>query len=475
VKYKDKETGMLYNVMIYNFRDGTDNAHILLADSASLETSADKQHLLLHLYNGEQFENFNSAALMAENEPYRRETFCIKHFIIEFDSSFNLEDSETFSSSASTKDIVQITADIDSMNQEVDSLCRAYYNDMCRGSLMLPEVNTQVAGIDKKIISRGLKALEGVPFDSIYASLPPNSRDRALRMAIQKVNSQQVDTKFKSEWIDEYDTRIRRHWVQYHQMITLSLACLVFFFIGAPLGAIMRKGGLGLPVVVSVVIFIIYYIINTGGMKLGKQGTIPVWIGMWVSTAVLAPLGVFFTVKSNNDSVVFNMDAYKAFFRKLFGLRLSRHVARKEVIIDDPDYSNMSVLFKNLSERAKKYLASNDLIRFPNYINIFFKIEQDWEINSIADNMEKGIERLSNSKDREIIRLLNYFPFLDPYAHTAPFKNKKLNIAAGVFFPVGIVLIFRIARFRLRLRKDLKNIVKTSKSVYRRCDELETR
>ena len=127
--------------------------------------------------------------------------------------------------------------------------------------------------------------------------------------ALQKVGFQEMDMNYKAEVIEYGDKQIRRHWIQYWQKITMALACLMFFFIGAPLGAIIRKGGLGFPVVVAVIIFIVYYIINTFGMKVSREGDMPVWLGMWLSTIVLAPLGVFFTVKSNNDSAVFNMDA----------------------------------------------------------------------------------------------------------------------------------------------------------------------
>ena len=135
----------------------------------------------------------------------------------------------------------------------------------------------------------------------------------------------------------------------WHEKLTLSLACLIFFFIGAPLGGIIRKGGLGMPVVVSVLIFIIYYIINNTGYKMARDGQWVVWMGMWTSTAVLAPLGAFLTYKSNNDSVVLNADAYINWFKKVVGIRSVRHLFRKEVIIHDPDYTRIPEELKALS------------------------------------------------------------------------------------------------------------------------------
>ncbi len=104
------------------------------------------------------------------------------------------------------------------------------------------------------------------------------------------------------------------------------------FFIGAPLGAIIRKGGLGMPVVVSVLIFVIYYIIDSGATRVAKSGEMNMVLGVWMSTIVLAPIGAFFTYKSNNDSVVFNAEVYINFFRMLLGLRPSRHVFKKKLL-----------------------------------------------------------------------------------------------------------------------------------------------
>ena len=112
----------------------------------------------------------------------------------------------------------------------------------------------------------------------------------------------------KSYLTKETDANIRGHRSDWHKKITLSLACIIFFFIGAPLGAIIRKGGLGMPVVLSVLIFILYYIIDSGATRVAKSGEMNIILGTWMSTLVLAPLGGFLTYKSNKDSVVFNID-----------------------------------------------------------------------------------------------------------------------------------------------------------------------
>jgi lipopolysaccharide export system permease protein len=472
VDKKNKETGMLYDVMIYNFTEGVDKATIILADSGKLESSADKQHLLLHLYSGEQFENLRDNALQAKNIPYRRETFLRKHFIIDFDTNFSMADSESFSSSASTKNMMSLVADIDSMERQTDSLARVFHEEMDKRVLKVRAVEYMSNADSMKAVDAVASGEAVLPLDTMIAGLSTAEKARVFREAAQTVSMQRMDSEYRTASMEDYDRQIRRHWIQFWQKITMALACIVFFFIGAPLGAIIRKGGLGLPVVISVIIFIVYYIVNTAGMKLGREGTIPVWFGMWLSTIVLAPLGMFFAIKSNNDSTVFNFDSYTAFFRKLFGVRIKRYIVRKEVIIDDPDYALSAEMLEQIIAESQDYRRTHNLKRVPNYINLFFRNGYDERISKLSDKMEYVVEMLANSKDRHILQYLNALPVLDADAHTAPFRNKKLNVLAGILLPVGLVLVVRVSYFRRRLRKDLRQIVKTAGVLKARCEEM---
>lgn len=459
VRSKDKETGMLRQVIIYNMRDGVNKAHIILADSGLLQTSADKRHLLLSLYSGEQFENLSNNPLRTNNVPYRRETFVEKNFIIDFDQNFNMADVD-FSNSARTKSIVQLQAGIDSLRGVIDSTSHAFFNDMRRGVLY-------VGGADAAPL--GERADAGLDVDTAYARLSVAEKIAVMRGATQSTMLAVGDLDFKNEVMESYRRNLRLHRIQIWQKITQALSCLIFFFIGAPLGAIIRKGGLGMPVVVAVVIFLFYYIIDRLGYNLAYAGTIPPLVGMWVSSVVLAPMGVFLTVKSNNDSTLFNLDSYRSFFRSLWGLRTKRHIVRKEVIINTPDYAEMADALERIVADARDYRNTQRLTRFPNYLKVFFHTERDERIEDLSQRLEYCVEVLSNSRDRRILRDLNAFPVLDAHAHTVPFRNPRLNMAAGVLFPAGIVLLFRIARFRRRLRRDLRQIAATGESMARLC------
>ena len=447
VKHKNKDTGMLYDVMIYNMQDGIDRAHIILADSAFLQTSADKKFLLLYLYDGEQFENLNSAALMARNVPYRRETFMEKHFLINFDMNFSMADADDVSGMASTKNMKELVHDIDSMTAEADSIGHSNYRAMKRGVLYVPSEDEASdkgkAGLTASGKGRMVIVPDSMNVDSMFQRRDPAQQSTVYGNALMRIHSQQSNSLGYAETMDIYDYQVRRHWIEFWQKITMSLACLVFFFIGAPLGAIIRKGGLGLPVVFSVIIFIVYYIINTGGMKMAKEGSIPVWIGMWASTVVLAPLGAFFTVKSNNDSVVFNLDSYKAFFVKLLGIRQHRHIVRKEVIIDDPRYEVLLPRLQALAGDVRAYRKKHKRLLQLQLMVVMLKNRKDPELQRINAELESVIEELSNSRDRQLLLLLNAFPIL----RTAP-------------------------RLRNRLRKELRTVYKTCDKVILRINEM---
>ena len=471
VREKNKKTGMLYEVIIYNMRDGVSNAHIILADSGKLETNEDKKTLLLHLYSGEQFENLRSNALQTRDVPYRRETFVVKHYIIDFDQNINMDNID-FSSSARTKDTESLRTGIDSLRQEIDSMAHDFYHEMNRGILYVAGVtNFQEGSADFSLNNSSEKSSKDatsataerhIDIDTIFAHNTPEMQRQIIGQALQKATLAASESEYKAEVMTAYGRDLRMHQIQIWQKLTLALSCIIFFFIAAPLGSIIRKGGLGMPVVIAVIFFIFYYIIDKLGYNLAYAGTIPVWVGLWFSTAILAPIGIFFTIKANNDSSVFNIDAYINFFKRLWGIRSKRHIVRKEVIINDPDYQQLCVQLQQLADKAHKYRSTRHLTRLPNYFKTFFKPQQDADIIEVQNLMEYSVDALSNSKNRQILKLLNAYPIIDSHAHIAPFDNVYANVIAGIIFPVGIILTMRTNRMRRRLRRDLRQIINTS-------------
>lgn len=467
VKQKNKETGMLYNVMIYNFSDGFENAHIIVADSGKMETTADKKHLQLHLYSGEQFENLRSQNAQSKNVPYRRESFREKHSLIEFDANFNQMDASQLGNQAASKNMRTLQHSIDSMTVRFDSIGRNYYEEAKRTTF---KPTTLLAADSVSLQKTGARSIN---LDSLFNVQSHRKRGNLIQAALSRVQSQSSELAMKSYTTSDGDKNIRRHQKEWWMKITLSLACLIFFFIGAPLGSIIRKGGLGVPVVISVVFFIFYYIIDNTGTKMAREGELQMWFGMWISTIVLTPLAAFLTYKANGDSEVFNLDAYKAFFMKLLGMRSKRHIMKKEVIIEDPDYPSISQELDILCKECDEYAAHKQFGRAPNYLHIFTNREDDTVIQHINERLESIIDTLSNSRDRIVLNELNNYPIVSENAHKSPSKHLWINIACGVAVPVGIVFYLRIWMFGRRLDKDLKQIVETSKKLKKRISELK--
>ncbi|MCQ2245280.1 MAG: LptF/LptG family permease [Bacteroidaceae bacterium] len=473
VKHKDKDTGMLYDVMIYSFAEGFENARVILADSGRLDMSANKQHLILNLYQGEQFENLQNMNQNAINIPYRRETFIHKQTIINFDGGFQMQDANFLATNSSTKSMEQINRDIDSMTVTLDSTCNMYYKDMRSSVLQIyPRENKELEEAEKRIQESRAAEYRGLPFDSIFQKESVDMQNAFLQDAHRRVNNASSDIMFKQLVVDENEKLIARHWIEWHRKITLSIACLVFFFIGAPLGAIIRKGGLGFPVIISVIIFIIYYIIDNTAYRSARNLTIPPAVGMWLSTVILAPVGAFLTYKSNNDSVVFNMDAYRNFFRKLLGLRTSRKINLKEVVIETPDYPVLNERLLALEGACKQYAETSKLMSPPNYLKVFLRSDPDHEVEKINEELESIIEELGNSKSIFVINELNQIPVLSVHAHTSPFGTRWKNALAGILLPIGIVLYIRIWRYRIRLLRDMKQIVKSGTAIRGRIADL---
>ena len=462
---KNRDTGMMYDVLIYNLKDGFENAHIIYADSGRLEMTADKQHLWLHLYSGDLFENLRAQNVRSQNVPYRRESFREKHSIIEFDSGFNMVDSDIAERTANSKSLWELTASLDSMTFVGDSMGRAYYDEIApanykpvrqltkQDTVKIEEVHTQ-------------NSLAKFNTDSLYRVSSLTEKQKIMSLAARNAEDISNNIMFKSYTMSSSDNNIRRYKIEWHRKFTYSIACILFFFIGAPLGGIIRKGGLGMPVIVSVVLFIIYYIIDSAGYKMARDGRWVVWMGMWTSTAVLAPLGIFLTYKSNKDSVVFNADAYLNWLKKVLCIRSVRHLFKKEVIIHDPDYQRLPGDLDRLMADCRSYMQEHRLTKMPNYVKLWMPHDKEDDVVQINERMEALIEEMSNTKSVILLNTLNNYPILSVSAHISPFHNKRWwNLACGVILPVGLFFYFRIWFFRLRLAKDMERIIHTTEQV----------
>lgn len=468
VQKKDLKTGKLYGIMIYRMTNSYEDAAIILADSGMLQSTAEKKHLVLSLYSGEWFENMQSSELAnSAAVPYRRETFISKKIVLDFDNDFSLTDASSLSNNAKAKSLAKIEHDIDSINQSYDSIGRMYLADARIRYYHQPFMSKQdsLQAVKKAAATK-------VNIDSLFEKMPTERRLSVVNCASSDVQQAMNDLDFKSMITNVGDRLIRDHKIEAINKFTLALSCLIFFFIGAPLGAIIRKGGLGFPVIISVLVFITFFILDNTGYRMSRSGIWAIWFGKGLATAVLGPLAVFVTYKATNDSTVFNIDMYKEFIFKLLGIRIKRHIFGKEVIINDPAYTEDAVKLKHINEDIKAYNKEHRLKKWPNFINVFFKYQPDHEIERISNELEAVIEDLSNTKNKYILHNINQYPVLSPKAHTRPFERKWLNILAALIVPLGTVLYLRMWSFRLRLYRDLKVVTQVNNDIIMRTKEM---
>ena len=461
VQKKNIKTGKLYGIMIYRMTDSYEDAAIILADSGMIQSTAEKKHLLLSLWSGEWFENMRESDLGGSAAvPYRRETFTDKKVLLDFDNNFSLMDAAALSNNAAGKSLSQIRFAIDSLNATYDSIGRAFWNDTKQICFPSPRISK------KDSLGQVRAAQTGkIDIDKRLRKMKIDRQQMVYSAALSSVQRETSDLDFKSMMTQNNERVIRNHELEAQNKYALALQCIIFFFIGAPLGAIIRKGGLGMPIIISVLVFIVYYILDNSAFRMSRQGSWPIWIGHWLAIAIMSPLAVFVTYKAMNDSMVFNADGWKRFFTRLLGLRAKRSIQGKEVVIEPPRYKQNNETLLQINGEVMEYSRRHNLKSLPNLIKVFFKYEEDHDIEAISDKLEKVIRDLSNTRDKQVMHLINQYPVLAVKAHTRPFDRRWMNIVAAIIVPVGIFTYLRMWRFRLRLLRDLKVIRYTNTNI----------
>ena len=467
VQKKDVKTGKFYGIMIYRMSNSYEDSEIILADSGMLQTTAEKQHLLLTLWNGEWFSNQAQEVGRDAAAPFRRETFLEKKTLIDFNGDFDMTDAALFSGDARGKGLAKLYHDLDSLQHNNDSIGRVFYNEV-----QMSYYNT--SGLSRTDTLAAIKEAGKKTFnvDSAFARLNNDGKRSVLGIARSQVQAVDADLEFKAMVTEDANRMIRQHKIEMYKKFVLSLSCLIFFFIGAPLGTIIRKGGLGIPVIVSVLVFIVYYILDNSGYQMARRGIWAIWFGELLATMVLVPLAVFVTYKANKDSAVFNFDAYRNLLMNLLGMRQKRNIMAKEVIINEPDYGRDAELLSEVTERAQAYAEAHRLKTAPNVKRVFFEYQADNEMEEINRLLETAIDDLGNTRDKTILNLLNEYPVMSVKAHTRPFNRQWLNTVAAILVPVGLVLYVRMWRFRSRLLKDLRVVVHNNNQIIAQIEKL---
>lgn len=407
---KNPDTGMLYGMIIYDLSRGYDNTRVILADSGRFNFTEDKTRLFLHLYSGEMFENMRDNSMGTSQSrylPFRREHFIDKQVYFPFDANFNRLDEGGMRSQYIGQNVSQLLHSIDSIGHEVDSVGAVYAHEIRTLPYygIAPRSETLDDGSRRTTIPKTVIMEKPLDIDSIYLARGPGMAKSYLNQALAKAKRQKQEYMYRSLTLEEQAKLMRRHDIELQRKFTLSFACIIFFFIGAPLGAIIKKGGLGTPLVISVLFFIIYFLIDNIGYKMARDGKIAVWEGIWLSTIALLPFGIFFTYKAVGDSAVFNIDAYKTFFRRVAGRAIPRDLTLKEVRMVDVEKGRAV-------EMLLDYLADIDTeIARLGKMNKIRRLISPGIPPLLRTKLNQLVDYLSNSTDIYTINLLNQYPF----------------------------------------------------------------
>jgi len=306
---KDPDKNILHDIMIYNHSQRMGNTQLTIAKWGTMEMAPDKSTLIFKLYDGYNYEEMTDKRDYKITRPFQRSQF--KEETRRFgglDFALNRTNEELFRNNYQMMNLAQLSHSRDSLSGELNIRKQRFYKSVDEKYELLNKIDTLA-----------LKKDSLVPDTlNIMAHMSNPERVKVMDYALQSARSIKNNIENTRKDFSDRDERIRKHEIEWHRKFTLSIACLILFFIGAPLGAIIRKGGLGLPVVVSVFFFVLFHIISITGEKYARAGIMEPKYAMWMASMVLLPLGIFLTYKATSDSPILDADAWNRIFKKFF-------------------------------------------------------------------------------------------------------------------------------------------------------------
>ncbi|MBR7129896.1 MAG: LptF/LptG family permease [Tidjanibacter sp.] len=312
VGHQDPDTGLLSDILIYDTRDRHGNMTTTVADSGYIYMSDDKKFLMIKLYNGQTYETTRNYKWNTENA-IRHQIFKVQNGALEIEGfDFSRTDMNLFSNHQ-TKTTSELQVDIDSLRVEADRGSARSYEPLLKNNLLTEDesalglFDTVKVDYSYKVPTNLMKALD---------TLTIKQKRDIVQTAKTNARNSRYSLNRNENTAKETLNKLYRSQVEWHRKVSLPISVIIFFLIGAPLGAIIRKGGLAMPVVVSVLFFVIYYVISIAGEKMAKEGTWNAAFGMWFSAIILLPIALYLTRIATNDSNLFNVDWYVVQFGK---------------------------------------------------------------------------------------------------------------------------------------------------------------
>ena len=311
VAKKDARKNILYNILIYDHTQRQGNNKVVMAKEGRMKMSADENFLLITLKDGHSYEEVVSQSNKGF-KPLTRTSFKEETIVMDMrDFKMIRTDESLFKDNYQMMNIAQLSNEIDTLRKENEERKFSIIKQVNKNFNLFSDTIVQTENYD----SITTLILNQKNWLMIYnAEEQKRIFENALNLARTNQSYMNVNTLSIKNAI-ETESRYKIEW---HKKFTLSFACLVLFFIGAPLGAIIRKGGIGMPAVVSVCFFLIFHVLSITGEKSAKEGVWEAWQGAWMATIILLPIGIFLTYKATKDSALFDLDAYLNPLKKIF-------------------------------------------------------------------------------------------------------------------------------------------------------------
>jgi lipopolysaccharide export system permease protein len=326
---RDRETKMLYNLLIYDHSTNRGNTSVIIAEKGQMYYVNEHQYMILHLYNGAMYEDEQvKNPSQRTSYPQRRHTFDEQKIVFDL-TGFGLKrsDENLFKSHYQMLGTKELSFTMDTLQIKILEQKTNFKDNISRTNYFRRLTAPSHDSIKMVFPETALS------IDSLLLTLDKSLQKTTVTSAITFARNTQSYVQSEERSIKSRKIWKIKHGIEWHRKYTLSLACIVLFFIGAPLGAIIRKGGVGMPVVVSVILFIIYYVVGMLGAKSAEQSQITLWAGMWLSTMFFIPIGIYLTTRALKDRVIINIDQYINLFMMpiRFTLKLFRAYRIKNI------------------------------------------------------------------------------------------------------------------------------------------------
>lgn len=485
---KDPKTKTLYDLMIYDHSEGPQNASIVVADSGYLYSVNDGQEMVLEVYQGESFRNLRPAESGSYNSnvqrPFLRERFSSKEVIMHFDDSLYMVDEGALSSQFVGKNARQLRAYVDSLSLVRDSMAQVnrrlirttavgltpesdHRLETARSSRQaLLEEMALIAGaapgaaaVAAAAGAAGGKSKPDAPEPTrrdLYADLGAmgyQQQQQILNSAVQRLNADVSSYYFANMDQEETESLIRKNDFEFWRKYTYPVAVIVFFLIGAPLGALIRKGGIGIPFIVAIFCFIVFYILETTGVKMVNEGRWILWSGIWLPNMVLLPAGLLLTYLATQDSMRFNADILVNGFNHFMGIEPVRKVGTADEA-GQPDFALATRDIDRADELADRFVHQPSA----GYFGFFLRPTQQHLQRELATALDEIVANLGRSEDILLVHRLSGYPDLQELALVRKPRERWLRITLMILFPIGL-LVYAYYQIRyIAFRRECKHV-----------------